>query len=139
MRFIQMWILPARRGLPPSVEQRSFSDDDRRNRWRPVLVPASGFGGPHAPSADGAVTVHQDAAVYATLLEPARSLTQPLRAGFGGYFFVVHGDATITADGRGGPIDQGGAAKIAAESEVVVAAGPQGAEALLVEVQLSSR
>ncbi|HEX2069722.1 MAG TPA: pirin family protein, partial [Actinomycetota bacterium] len=36
MRFIQMWIMPAERGLPPSVEQRSFAEDERRNVLRPV-------------------------------------------------------------------------------------------------------
>ena len=43
MRFIQMWIIPSRRGLEPSIEQRSFSEEARRGRWLPVLVPAAGL------------------------------------------------------------------------------------------------
>jgi redox-sensitive bicupin YhaK (pirin superfamily) len=44
MRFIQMWILPAELGLPPSVEQESHSEADRRGVLKPVLVPAQKVG-----------------------------------------------------------------------------------------------
>src|SRR3989449_10092506 len=71
MRFIQMWIIPARRGLEPSVEQRSYSGPSRRDVLKPVLVPAPGYGGDGAPAAADAVTVHQDAAVHPGLLGPA--------------------------------------------------------------------
>ena len=42
MRFIQMWIIPARRGLEPSVEQRSFDEPSRRARGLAVRVPVAG-------------------------------------------------------------------------------------------------
>src|SRR5215510_316741 len=63
MRFIQMWIIPAERGVEPSIEQREFPEGVRRGGWLPVLVPAPGYGGQDAPSNPDAVTVHQDAAV----------------------------------------------------------------------------
>ncbi len=134
MRFIQMWIIPAGRGLVPGVEQRSFPLDARRNTLRAVLVPADGYGGADAPRVDDAVTLHQDAAVYAGALDPGARVTRPLRAGFGGYFFVAHGVARL-ADA--GTVDEGGAAKIADEREVTIEAGTSGAEVLLVEVDLS--
>src|SRR4249919_3995499 len=68
MRFIQMWIIPRERDLEPSVEQREFPEAVRRGSWLPVLVPASGYGGADAPANPDAVTVHQDASIYATLL-----------------------------------------------------------------------
>lgn len=136
MRFIQMWIMPARTGLPPSVEQRSFSSEERRRRLRPVLVPAPGYGGEDAPWADGAVTVHQDAALYAGLLDPGWRLVHRFRSGFGGYFFVVHGGATVRAGSAGGEVDDGGAAKIGTVEAIDVIAGPAGAEVLLVETRL---
>src|SRR6202011_2243807 len=127
MRFIQMWILPSRRGLPPSVEQRSFPADERRNAWRPVGVPAEGFGGAGAPADGAAVTVHQDAAVYASLIEPGQRIQHRFRPGFGGYLFVVHGDASLKSDGEtGGTVDEGGAAKIRDVPELSVEAGPKG-------------
>jgi len=135
MRFIQLWIIPARRGLPPSVEQRSFSEAERRNRLRLVLVPASGFGGPEAPVADSAVGVHQDAAMYAALLDEGATLTHRLRPGFLAYFFAVRGSASVS-DGAAdaGAVDQGGAAKVADVDDLRITGGPNGAELLLVEV-----
>lgn len=135
MRFIQMWIMPARRGLEPSIEQRSYSDSERRNQLRPVLVPAPGYGGPDAPAVESAVTVHQDAAVYASLLDAGAGVSHQLRPTFLGYFFVVHGSATVREGSTpGGVVDEGGAAKIADAPELTITAGSGGAEVLLVEV-----
>jgi len=127
MRFIQMWIMPSRRGLEPSIEQREFAADARRNALRPVLVPAEGFGGVGAPHADDAVTVHQDAAVYAGLLDAKKSLRHQFRQGFGGYLFVVDGSLVRPE------LDEGGGAKITNEVSLELEAGPTGAEVLLVE------
>jgi redox-sensitive bicupin YhaK (pirin superfamily) len=129
MRFIQMWIMPSRRGLEPSIEQREFASDARRNVLKPVLVPAEGFGGDGAPGADDAVTVHQDAAVYAGLLDANKKVRHQFRRGFDGYLFVVHGSLV------GPELDEGGAAKIQAESALDLEAGSKGAEVLLVETR----
>ena len=127
MRFIQMWIMPSRRGLDPSVEQREFPAEARRDRLVPVLVPAPGFGGDGAPASPEAVTVHQDAAVYAALLGPGKTIRHGFRRGFGGYLFVVHGELTLPS------LDEGGAAKVWNETEIAISAGEAGAEILLVE------
>ncbi len=129
MRFIQMWIMPSRRGLDPSIEQREFASETRRNVLKPVLVPAPGFGGDGAPKADDGVTVHQDAAVYAALLDANKRVRHTFRPGFGGYLFVVHGSL---AQPR---LDEGGAAKILEEKALELEAGPTGAEVLLVETR----
>jgi len=129
MRFIQMWIMPSRRGLDPSIEQREFALESRRNVLKPVLVPAPGFGGDGAPKADDAVTVHQDAAVYAAMLDASKKVRHTFRPGFGGYLFVVHGSL---AQPR---LDEGGAAKILQEKALELEAGPTGAEVLLVETR----
>src|SRR5947207_10712338 len=112
MRFIQMWIMPSRRGLEPSIEQREFPADARRNRLKLVLVPAPGFGGEDAPPASDAVTVHQDAAVFAGLLDANKKVGHDFRSGFGGYLFVVHGSLVRPV------LDEGGAAKIVNERSV---------------------
>jgi redox-sensitive bicupin YhaK (pirin superfamily) len=137
MRFIQMWILPARRGLEPSMEQREFSQEQRSGGLVPLLVPAPGYGGAYAPTDPGAVTVYQDAAVYATVLEPGSQTTHRFRPGFGGYVFVVHGDVHLSgADGGEGELDEGGAAKVVEEDSVEIRAGTSGAEVLLVETRM---
>jgi redox-sensitive bicupin YhaK (pirin superfamily) len=135
MRFIQMWIIPSRGGLEPSVEQRSFDEASRRGRFRPVLIPADGYGGPDAPTDPEAVHVHQDAAVHAALIDAGKAVTHRFRSGFWGYLFVVHGSADVSAADEGGELDEGGAAKVQDEPELTVRAGPQGAEVLLVETR----
>jgi hypothetical protein len=135
MRFIQMWILPARRGLEPSMDQREFSVEHRRGRLAPVLVPADGYGGPDAPADPAAATVHQDASVYAGLLAAGDSVTHRFREGFGGYAFVVHGSASLSGKEDGGELDEGGAAKVRDEDELTITAGSDGAEVLLVETK----
>jgi quercetin 2,3-dioxygenase len=138
MRFIQMWIIPRERGLEPSIEQRAFDEPSRRGRWLPVLVPAPGYAGDDAPANTDAVVVHQDAAVYATLIEPDQSVTHRFRPGFQGYCFVVHGAVQITTD-TAGDLDEGGAAKVIGEAELSVRATALGAELLLVETRALSR
>jgi quercetin 2,3-dioxygenase len=137
MRFIQMWIMPARLGLSPSVEQREADAAEwerRTNALASVLVPAPGYGRDGAPQDDRAVTVHQDAAVYAGRLDGGVSVSPPIRPGFGGYLFVVHG--ALSAVGDAGALAEGGAAKISAESSVPLRAADAGAEVLLVETRL---
>jgi redox-sensitive bicupin YhaK (pirin superfamily) len=139
LRFIQLWIIPARRGLEPSIEQREFPEATRRGRWVPVLVPAAGYGGPDAPTNADAVTVHQDATVYATLVDPGGAVTHRFRPGFQGYLFVVHGTAHVATDSDAGELDEGGAAKVIAESVIDVRAREAGAELLLVETRAVER
>ena len=94
-----------------------------------MLVPAEGFGGKDAPRANDSVTVHQDAAVYAGLLDAKKRIRHELRSGFGGYLFVVHGSLVRPE------LDEGGAAKIQEEPAIELEAGPSGAEVLLVETR----
>ena len=133
MRFIQMWIIPRERGLEPSIEHRSFAADARRGRWLPVLVPAPGYGGTDAPRNPDAVTVHQDASVYATLLDAGQAVSHSFRRGFKGYLFAVQGDAHVATDGDALEVDRGGAVKIEGEPEINIRARDLGAELLLVE------
>jgi redox-sensitive bicupin YhaK (pirin superfamily) len=132
MRFIQMWIIPARRGLEPSVEQREFDVESRRNRLKPLLVPAPGYGEDGAPKADDAVTVHQDAAVYAAVLDPGKSVRHDFRPGFAGYLFVVHGTLKRPT------VDEGGAARILGERAIELEPANGGTELLLVETRVSA-
>jgi redox-sensitive bicupin YhaK (pirin superfamily) len=139
MRFIQMWIIPREHGLPPSVEQRSFDEASRRGKWLPVVVPAPSYGGPDAPSNPDGVTVHQDAAVHATLLASEQSVTHRFRAGFNGYLFLVHGNVDVSTKDDASEIDEAAAAKIVDEPGVSIRARDAGAEVLLVETRALDR
>jgi redox-sensitive bicupin YhaK (pirin superfamily) len=62
VHLLQIWILPEARGLKPSYEQRQFSRDEMRGRLRLVAG--------HDP-VDGAVKIHQDVRLFATILDGA--------------------------------------------------------------------
>jgi redox-sensitive bicupin YhaK (pirin superfamily) len=87
VQFIQMWIMPAERGLPPSIEQRQYGEDDRRNRLLQILRPVGTDG-------EG-VTVHQDASMYVSRLEPGNAVEHEFREGRGGYFYLISGQAEV--------------------------------------------
>ncbi|MFO0983574.1 MAG: pirin family protein [Planctomycetota bacterium] len=60
VHLLQIWILPERRGLPPSYEQREYPAAQRRGRLRLIAA---------RDGRDGSVTIHQDASVYAGLFD----------------------------------------------------------------------
>jgi quercetin 2,3-dioxygenase len=59
LHLLQIWIEPARTGIAPGYEQKLFAEGERRGRLRLIAA---------ADGREGAVTIHQDAAVYATTL-----------------------------------------------------------------------
>jgi redox-sensitive bicupin YhaK (pirin superfamily) len=103
VQFIQMWILPDRRGLPPSLDQRQFTAEDRHNRFLQVLRPEGTEG-------EG-VTVHQDASVYISQLDPKVAVEHEFRPGRGGYFYLIQGEIEL----NGERLVTGDAAKVLGE------------------------
>lgn len=123
MRFIQMWFLPSKKELNPSVEQMAVDQKDRTNRFL-LLVSNEDSNG---------LKIFSDARVYSSFLEAGHQVKHELKANRGAYLYVL----------EGGPIRVNehsvlalGAAKIAGELEVNVAA-EKDTELLLVEVGLS--
>jgi len=66
VHLLQIWIYPERKGLAPGYEQKTFPETEKHNRLRLV---ASRDG------RDGSVTIHQDADVYASVLEAGARVT----------------------------------------------------------------
>jgi redox-sensitive bicupin YhaK (pirin superfamily) len=81
MRFIQMWFVPSRPDLEPSVEQKSVDIKDRTNRLL-VLVSNKNPAG---------LKLFSDAEVYSCFLEQGRSVTYALSENHGGYLYVLEG------------------------------------------------
>lgn len=89
VRHLQIWLLPARQGLPPSYEQRHFPDGEKRGRLRLVASP---------DGAEGSLTVHQDARLYAGLLAPGDRVQHRFAAGRHGWLQLVSGSLRLGAD-----------------------------------------
>ena len=86
VHFLQIWILPDARGLEPGYEQQHFPEAEKRGRLRLV---ASREG------ADGSVTIHHDARVFAALLDPGQSVPHALRDGRHAWVQVARGAVTL--------------------------------------------
>jgi redox-sensitive bicupin YhaK (pirin superfamily) len=57
VHFLQIWIIPEAEGLPPGYEQKRFPPEERQGRLRLI---GDRWG------TEGAITIHQNAAIYAT-------------------------------------------------------------------------
>jgi redox-sensitive bicupin YhaK (pirin superfamily) len=115
VHFLQIWLLPDVRSIPPSYEQKRFGDDEKSNRLRLVAS---------ADGADGSVTIHQDVRLYATVLQAGKSLSYELLPERFAWIQVARGAARVAAgeqslevkagDGiavlSGGPVELGGTA-----------------------------
>jgi len=120
VHFLQIWIEPARTGIAPGYEQNAFAEADKRGRLRLVASP---------DGADGSLTIHQDARLYATILAPGQAVTHSLARGRHAWVQVTSGTLTV----NGEPLAQGDGAAISAEASVSLA-GETDAEALLFDL-----
>ena len=85
-RFLQVWIHPERRGIPPSYEQKHFAPEERRGRLR-LIASRDGR--------EGSLAIHQDVAVYAGLLEAGERLSHGLAPGRHAWVQVVRGAVRV--------------------------------------------
>jgi redox-sensitive bicupin YhaK (pirin superfamily) len=120
VHFLQIWIEPAKTGIAPGYEQKAFSEADKRGRLRLVASP---------DGAEGSLTIHQDARVYATVLAPGEAVTHRLAPRRHAWVQVTRGALTV----GGEPLAQGDGAAISAEADVLIV-GETDAEALLFDL-----
>ena len=120
VHFLQIWIEPRQRGVQPGYEQKRFSVAQKQGRLRLVASP---------DGADGSVRIHQDAWVYASVLDGADAVSHALPAGHKAYVHVARGAVEL----NGQPLAAGDGAKISGESELRFGKGQQ-AELLLFDM-----
>ena len=118
--FLQIWIEPNVRGIAPGYEQKTFGANDKRGKLRLV---ASNDG------ADGSVTVHADAKIYAGLLDGAESAHLALNLARKTYVHLVRGQLQINGLGLGA----GDAALLQGEEHLQLSQG-ENAEVLVFDL-----
>lgn len=118
--FLQIWIEPNVTGIPPSYEQKSFSDSDKRGALRLVASP---------DGAQGSVTIHADASVYAGLFDGDETADMALNPQRKTYVHLVRGE--LRANGQ--PLKAGDALMLEAESRLLLADGKE-AEVLVFDL-----
>jgi redox-sensitive bicupin YhaK (pirin superfamily) len=120
VHFLQIWIVPEKKGLTPGYEQKAFGDPERRNQLRLV---ASRDG------RDGSLTIHQDAELYTTLLTKGEKVAQALRPGRHAWIQVTRGAVEL----NGKPMKAGDGAAASGEKSLELAAAAD-AEVLIFDL-----
>jgi quercetin 2,3-dioxygenase len=120
VHLLQIWITPREHGIKPSYEQKAFGEDEKRNRLRLVASP---------DGREGSVTIHQDAEVYATLLDAGQSVTHTLGEGRHAWVQVARGAIEV----NGQRLDTSDGAAVSGERELRLV-GVEPAEILLFDL-----
>ncbi len=108
--FLQIWIEPNQRGIPPSYEQKSFAEADKRGALRLVAS---------ADGREGSVTIHADAAMYAGLFDGAERAQIALDPTRKAYVHLVRGELEV----NGERLSAGDAAVLDGETQLSLAHG----------------
>jgi quercetin 2,3-dioxygenase len=120
VHLLQIWILPDKMGVEPSYEEKKFDDEGKRGRLRLVVSP---------DGQDGSVKIHQDARVYATVLDAAQQVTHELKPDRHAWVQVARGAIEV----NGQPLKQGDGASISEERELTIT-GQEPSEVLLFDL-----
>jgi len=83
---LQIWILPNVTGIEPGYEQKTFDDTQKQGRLCLVASP---------DGAQGSVTLHADARMYAGLFDAGQTADLALAAQRKAYVFLVRGELTV--------------------------------------------
>ena len=118
--FLQIWIEPSVTGIDPGYEQKSFAPEDKRGVLRLVASP---------DGAQGSVTLHADARLYAGLFDGAEEARLRLDPARKTYVHLIRGALSV----NGQPLAVGDAAKLVSETELHLNQG-QGAEVLVFDL-----
>ena len=120
LHFLQIWILPNRRGLKPGYEQKSFPESERKGRWRVVASP---------DARDGSLTVNQDVLLHGTLLGKGEQAEYSLAPGRHAWVQLARGRGTL----NGMELKAGDGVAVSEESRLVLSAS-EPLEALLFDL-----
>jgi quercetin 2,3-dioxygenase len=82
VHLLQIWIEPNIQGLPPSYEDRFFTDAEKQNQW--CLLASEDM-------AQGSLKVHQDMALFASKLSERNQLDYVLKENRSAYLQVASG------------------------------------------------
>ena len=120
VHLLQIWIEPRIMGVRPSYEEKKFGAQEKKGRLRLIASP---------DGRDGSVTIHQDANVYAALLDGKDAVAHRLAPARRAYVHVARGAVKV----NGVELKGGDGAKITEESEIEFSGAKQ-AELLLFDL-----
>ena len=121
VHLLQIWILPERKGITPSYEQKEFPREGKLNRLRLVASPGG---------EEGSVTIHQDARLYASILEQGKTVRHEMASGRYAWLQVARGEVAL----NGTTLKAGDGAAVERESVLEIAGQAPSSEFLLFDL-----
>jgi redox-sensitive bicupin YhaK (pirin superfamily) len=121
VHLLQIWIFPREQDLQPEYEEKKFSDDEKRNRLRLIVSP---------DGRDGSVKIHQDAKIFASLLDERQEVVHSLEDGRSAWLQVAAGSVSLNDVA----LKQGDGAAVSQESNLRITA-QEPAEVLLFDLK----
>ena len=117
VHFLQIWIEPKITGVKPGYEEKQFGPAEKKGQLR-LIASRDGR--------EGSVTIHQDAAIYASMLDGKDAVTHRLAQGRRAYVHVARGavkvNGTALKDGDGARVENESSIELkdAREAEVLL-------------------
>ena len=121
VHFLQIWVIPDRPNIPPRYDQKTFVEAEKLGRLR-LIASKTGR--------DGSVLLHQDADIFAALLNSGDGVEHSLNPGRKAWVQLVRGGAEI--NGLAGKAGDGFA--IETEAAVSIRATDSNTEILLFDL-----
>ncbi|MSQ59502.1 MAG: pirin family protein [Betaproteobacteria bacterium] len=103
VHFLQIWIEPNKTGVAPRYQQKYFSDEEKRGRFRLIISPDGN---------EGSLGVYQDTRVYAGLFEGGEASTLSLPPNRYAYAHLARGSLKM----NGIELSAGDGARVMGES-----------------------
>jgi quercetin 2,3-dioxygenase len=125
VHFLQIWLVPNRKGVEPRYQQKHFAEQDKRGRLCPII---SGEGD------SGSMGWYQDARVYAGLFDGDEKAELPLAPDRYAYVHVIHGAVSLNET----PLGDGDGARVRNEQRLVFSKG-KNAEVLVFDLRPQER
>jgi redox-sensitive bicupin YhaK (pirin superfamily) len=86
VHFLQIWLVPEKRGIQPGYEQKTFGEADKRGQLKLVAS---------RDARDGSLTIHTDARVYAGLFDHGESATLEVAPGRHAWIQIARGKVKV--------------------------------------------
>jgi len=103
--LVQIWILPEKKGVQPSYEQKQFTQQQREGKLLAIAAP----NGDPEP-----VFIGQDVTFYVSRVRPGEDIRHTFENGRKGYLFVLDGKPQV----NGQALEKGDSVKVSEEAEL---------------------
>src|SRR5207302_4063431 len=120
VHFLQIWIEPNVRGIEPSYEEKRFDEASKRGKLRLIAS---------ADAREGSVRLHQEADVYAALVDGGEAIEFKPRRSLA-YVHVARGEVGV----NGEKLKAGDAVKLSGDDNTVRIGNGRDAEILLFDL-----